>query len=161
MWPFSRKKTLGIKQTEDGGFSFDITQEEKQEIDKMFDLLKGYRFHPSIADKLKHGITAKGLAYYAADQISTAGFASQKNSREECVKKAIASISKAYSIYQLPIYIYDLACYLEMASRSDEAKNMFKMFLKRQADFRPEQLDKIILGDRDASEAIQHATTKG
>lgn len=74
----------------------------------MFDLLKGYTVHPGVADKLRQGLTARGLANYAADQVIYAEF--RNKNRDNCINKAIASIGKAYSIYQLPIYLYDLAC---------------------------------------------------
>jgi len=161
MWPFSKKPELpGLKRTKEGSISFDITDEEQQEIDKTYEVLSGLFIRDDIRDKLKQGLIARGLANYATDQVIKAKFATDPNSREECMCKAIASITKAYSIHSLPIYAYDLACYLEMANRLDESKYTFKLFLKHQSDFRPEPLDDILMGERDISEPIRHATTK-
>lgn len=164
MWPFTKKLNLlglGMKQTKEGGFTFEITEAEQQEIDKLFDLLEGYAVHPDFADTLKQGLTARGLANYAADQFTIADLSSQKKNREEHIRRAIASISKAYSIYQLPIYLYDMACFLEMAVNGHhEAMNTFKLFLKRQSEYKPGKLDGIIMQDRDIDYATKDAANK-
>jgi len=159
MWPFSKKPK--VKRTEPGRVALDITEEEQQEINKLFDSLKDYRVHPEFADKMTHGVTARGLAKYAADQIMMAELASQTNSREERIKKALVAISKAYSIYSLPIYLYDLACCLEIeVDGHDEAKNMFKLFLKRQHEYKADQLDEVLMGGRDIDDATKDAAEK-
>ncbi|MHB1236710.1 MAG: hypothetical protein ACYCY7_04025 [Gallionella sp.] len=166
MWPFSKKPKLpGIKRTQTGNFTFDITEEEQQEINKLFDSLKyslkDHLVHPDFADTLAPGLTARGLANYATCQVMMAELPSQINSREECIKKALSSISKAYSIYQLPIYLYDLACCLEMMINShDQAKNTFELFLKRQSEYKPEPLDDIFMQGRDIDDAMKDAATK-
>ena len=164
MWPFSKKEKLpGVKRNEAGDFTLDITEEEQVEINKLFDELKDSRVHPDFADKLTRGLTARGLANYMSDQIMMAKLsaAGQKYSREDCIKKAIASISKAYSIYSLPIYLYDLACCLEMmANGHGEANTTLKLFLKRQSEYRSEQLDDIFLRGRDVDDATKDAARK-
>ena len=140
--------------------TFDLTEEEILEVNKTFDLLKGYAVHPSVADKLKQGLTARGLANYAADRIMWAEFPSQQTERESNINKAVAAIGKAYSIYQLPIYLYDLACYFELKDMRNEAREMFERFLARQAQYKGDQLDQIFLGDRDVDEAKTLASQK-
>lgn len=138
--------------------TFDLTDEEKLEVNKMFDLLKGYAVHPSIADKLQQGLIARGLANYAADQIMYAEF--RNENRNKCIDKAIASIGKAYSIYQLPIYLYDLACYFELKNMAVDARKMYDLFLARQAEYKSDQLDHIFLGERNIDKAIEQALQK-
>lgn len=140
--------------------TFELTEEEKWEVDKMFGLLKDYYAPPSVADKLKQGLTARGLANYAADQIMNAELLSQSAEREISLNKAIAAIGKAYSIYPLPIYLYDLACYFELKDMRNEAKEMYERFLTRQAEYKIEQLDQIFLGDRNIDEAKVYASQK-
>ena len=91
--------TAGESQT------FDLTDEEIAEVKKQFGLFKDYAVHPDIAEKFKAGLTARGLAYYASDRVMFAGFDSQRAERPENLKKAIVALAKAYSIYQLPIYL--------------------------------------------------------
>lgn len=138
----------------------DFSDEEKQAIDKMFDLFKEYAVHRSFADKLNKSLIARGLANYAEDQIMISEYSSQNDGGEDRINLAIAAIAKAYSVYQLPIYLYDLACYLESKKMHDEAKKMFKLFLVREHEYKPDQLDHISLGDRDINEARNRASEK-
>lgn len=140
--------------------TFDLTEEETIEVNMMFNLLKDYAVHPSVADKLTQGLTARGLSNYAADQIMKAEFPNQSAERENCINKAVAAIGKAYSIYQLPIYLYDLACYFELKNMGNEAKKMYKLFLARQAEYKSDQLDHIFLGERSIDEAKGYASQK-
>ena len=140
--------------------TFDLTEEEQLEVNLMFDLLKDYAVHPSVADKLKQGLTARGLASYAAVQIMKAEMPSQSAERENCINKAVAAIGKAYSIYQLPIYLYDLACYFELKNMRNEAKKMYELFLVRQAEYKSDQLEQIFLGERNIDDAKRHASQK-
>lgn len=138
--------------------TFELTEEEKLEVNKTFDFLKGYAVNPSVADKLKQGLTARGLANYAADQIINAELPSQSAERESSINKAVAAIGKAYSIYPLPIYLYDLACYFELKNMHNEAKRMFGLFLARQAEYKIDQLEQMFLGERNIDEAKAHAS---
>lgn len=94
--------------------TFNLTEEEIIEINKTFVLLENYKAHPDVADKMRAGLTAKGLANFASDRIMFAGSASQKDACASNIQKAIAAIGKAYSYYPLPIYLYDMACYFEI-----------------------------------------------
>jgi hypothetical protein len=162
MWPFKKKQQLpGFQRTVKGDLTFDITEEEQQEIDILFDMLKDHRVHPDAADTLTRGITARGLANFAENQIMWAGFDSQKDNRDKLINKAIASIGKAYSIYPLPIYLYDLACCLYMTANGHKrAANTFKLFLERQGEYKPGPLDDVFMRDRDIDEARKDAVQK-
>jgi hypothetical protein len=163
MWPFSKNKKLhGITRKGADAFTFQITEDEQYEIDKLFDSLKDYRAHPDYADKLTSGLTARGLANYTSDQMMMADLvAKEGDRRDDCIKKAIASITKAYSIHSLPIYLYDLARCLDiMPNGQIEANNTFKLFLTRQSEYRPEPLDDIFLSGRDVNEAQEEVARR-
>lgn len=140
--------------------TFDLTEEEKLEVNLIFNLFKDYAVHPSVADKLTQGLTARGLSNYAADQIMKAECPGQNAGRENCINKAVAAIGKAYSIYQLPIYLYDLACYFESKNMGSEAEKMYELFLARQAEYKSDQLDQLFLGERNIDEAKRYASQK-
>src|SRR5205814_9537654 len=91
MWPFHKKPRLpGIKRDHEGGLSFELTDAEDEEVKAMFVSFKDYRVHSTVAEKLKLGITARGLANYAFAQARTAENVTQKVLREECIQNAIA-----------------------------------------------------------------------
>ena len=79
---------------------------------------------------------------------------------EASVEKAIAALGKAYSIYQLPIYLYDLACCFEMNAMPSQAEDLFAKFLQRMHGYKPDQLDTIMLGDRDFGAAVADAEAR-
>lgn len=167
MWPFSRKTNLpGIKRDNRGNLTFELTEEEKQEVQKAFDVFKRpdgeFMVKQEVADEIQRGITSQGLFFYAKNQIIQSEFDSNKDKKEEFIKKAIASISKAYSFYSLPIYMYDLACFMEMNGKNNKAKKVFKKFLELQRKFKPSRIQKIFLSTqlRDIDKVIRDAERK-
>jgi len=161
MWPFRKKVgLLGFKRDKEGNLIFDLTEEEQQEVENTFKMFEGYSAHPGAVDDIQKGTTALALSNYAKEQVVISEMESQKEYREKLLEKAIAATAKAYSIYQLPIYLYDLACFMEMACRVDESKQAFRDFLKKQSEFKPTQLDVLFLRQRDIDEAIKDAKVK-
>lgn len=167
MWPFSKKVNLsGFKKDNQGNLMFELTEEEKQEVQKVFDMFKRpddeFVVKAEAADEIQRGMTAQGLFHYAKDQIMQSEFDSNKDKKKEFIDKAIASISKAYSFCPLPIYMYDLACFMEMNGKINEAKNAFASFLELQKDFKPSQIQEMLLNaqSRDIDEAIKDAKSK-
>lgn len=157
---------LGFKKDHQGNLMFELTEEEKQEVQKMFDMFKRpngeFVVKAEVADEIQKGMTAQGLFYYAKDQIMQSEFDSNKDKKKEFIDKAIASISKAYSFCPLPIYMYDLACFVEMNGKINEAKNAFTSFLELQKDFKPSQIQEMFLNaqSRDVDEAVKDANLK-
>lgn len=83
----------------------------------------------------------------------TAGQVSQTDFKNEACKAA----AKACAVFPVSIYFYDCGCVLQQTGRSDEAKEMFREFLRRVGT---EALDPIMqstLNQRDVEQAIQHA----
>lgn len=167
MWPFDKEQKLpGIKIDSQGKLMFELTEEEKLEVRKVFDMLKGpdgeYIAREEAVDEIRRGLTAMGLFNYAKDRILFSGFDSNKNKKHELIEKAIASIAKAHAFCPLPIFMYDLACFMEMNGRAVDAKEAFRTFLKLQKEFRATQYQEtlfIALG-RDISEAIKDAENR-
>ena len=167
MWPFSKKINLpGFKRDNQGNLMFELTEEEKQEIQKVFDMFKRpdseFIVKKEAADEIQQGMMAMGLFNYAKHQIIHSDFDSNKKKKKEFIDKAIASVSKAYSFCPLPIYMYDLACFIEMNGKNDEARNAFKSFLELQENFKPSQIQEMLLNAqaRDIDEAIKDAKDK-
>lgn len=161
MWPFGKKHDLpGFKRDEKGNLTFDLTEEEQQEVENTFKMFEGGLFRSDVANDMQNGITAFALSNYVTRQVMMSEMESQKENREKILVKAIAAIVKAYSFYELPIYIYDLACFMEMAGRIDVARDIFRDFLKKQTEFKPGQIDELLLKQRNIDEAIKDAKAK-
>jgi len=161
MWPFRKKGDLfGFKRDKKGNLTFRLTDEEQQAVEDAFKMFEGYEVRPDAIDDLQKATTAFALSNYARKQVIISQIKSQKKDREKLLNKAIGAIAKAYSIYQLPIYIYDLACFMEMVGRMDKARHIFRDFLEKQSQFKPKQLDKSLLEQRDIDEAIKDAKVK-
>ena len=159
MWSFrSRKELPGLTRHKDGKLSFRFTHDEEQAINEQVELCKGYYVHKSLYQKFEKSLIGRGLFCYAKSQSMRASLASHNKS--ECMEKAIAAISKAYNFHQLPIYLYDLASFTAMANYHSSSKNIFRLFLERQADFKPDQMDEIAMQDRDIQEAIRDAKSR-
>ena len=161
MWPFSKKlNLLGFERDKDGNLIFNLTEEEQQEVENTFKLFEGYKVHPDAVDDIQKGTIAFALSNYAKELVVISEMESQRENREKLLDKAMAATAKAYSFYQLPIYLYDLACFMEMGSIIDESKQLFRDFLKKQSNFKPTQLDVLLLRQRDIDEAIKDAKGK-
>lgn len=148
MWLFSKKQKLpGFKKDNQENLIFELTEEEKQVVQEVFDLLKNsYPKSEFYAEQdVIDGLTSMGLFNYAREQIKLAYSESDKNKEKEFIEKAIASISKAHYFCPLPVYLYDLACFMEMNGRKDVAKSVFSEFLGLQENFKPSQIQKSLL----------------
>jgi hypothetical protein len=161
MWPFIENFDLpGTKRDKEGNLIFELTDEEQNAVDKSFKIFDGYVFNPDFVDDFRNGLTASALSIYAREQIMLSEAEAKEKTRKKLIYKGIAAIAKAYSIYQLPIYIYDFACFIEMVGRVDVAKETFQNFLKEQEKFKPAEFDKAFLGQRNIDAAIQDAKEK-
>lgn len=161
MWPFRRKGRLpGLTRDEEGNLAFELTEEEQQAIENTFKIFEGYGVHRDYADDIQKGTMAMALSNYAREQVMMCKMESQRKNRIKLLEKAIAAATKAYSFYQLPIYTYDLACFMEMSGRMDVAKGVFTLFLKQQLDYKPKQIDELFLRERDIDKAIEEAEAK-
>ena len=139
----------GFYTNESGVLTFELTPEEQREIGSTFDAFEGYVIHPRYVDELRPALTACGLGNYA---VSCALM--------DQTEGAFAALTKAYSYYRLPIYLYGAACLLDKIGRAKEAAELFRKFLERQSTFQPTALQELILKDRDIPGAVNDAKTK-
>lgn len=132
MWPIKKKKTIlpGVFESNKGDLLFDLTSDEKKAVDGFLKRYEGYGIKKEYYDDIIAGSTAKALSNYAHEKVDH--FMSSQNQNELDI--AIASITKAYSIYPMPIFMYELALYMDIAGRHEETKDLYRMFLEKQAD---------------------------
>ncbi len=162
--PFNKKHDLPwIKRDSAENVNLEFTVDEQHEIQKSFNyfLSDGQLYTPKeCVDEVQKAIAARGLSNYAEDQASNASFVSDNKKQEEHMNKAIAAIWKAYSLFPLPIYIYDAACFIGMSCKYDAAVAAMKDFLKLQETFKPNQVHELFLSQRDINSAINDAKEK-
>jgi len=151
----------GIDKDLKGTITFSLTDEEQQEVQEALDSCKRYVLKEEFAEEIQYGMMSNALSLYAGKQIMISEVNS-KNNKDDLLDKAIASISKAYSFCPLPIYLYDLAYFLEMRGRQKEANDTFMLFLKQQELFNPNQVQQIVMNvqARDMNVAIEDAKRK-
>ena len=158
---FNKKSEIfGIEKDKNGNLNFTLTEEEEQEVENTSKMFEVYALYPDFVDSIQNGSIAFALSNYAQSQVAMSEWPSNNENRKKFIEKAIASTSKAYSYYQLPIYLYDLACFMEFRGEADESKQLFSEFLKKQSEFKPNQIDEWILMDRDIDAAIKDASVK-
>jgi hypothetical protein len=142
---------------------FDLTDEESLEVQKAFEIYKGYVADKENLDELQRAVTGQALYFYANEQIQQSLYvASNEQEKRKYVSKAIASMGKAFIISQIPIYLYDLACLIEMDGRGDAAKDKFKNFLELQSNYKPSKFQEVFSKtlQRDINAALRHAKEK-
>ncbi len=167
MWPFIKNSKLpGIKPHQNGRVSFTLTDEEEVEVNRLFEMLKdscqetgpgAWYIHP----EAHKAMTAWALIGYAQSQVTLAELADgQVVDRNLCFRKALAAASKAYSLHSLPIYLFDMACILELLADTASAQDAFRSFLESQHKFKPSDVDRITLENRDVDAAIRQANQR-
>jgi hypothetical protein len=153
MWPFGKKHVdasdLGLSVDKDGAVKFVLTDEERTEVDRAWMPFKGKYANPQYAEEMPRAVTSRGLSNYAQDCIVSGK-----------IDQAFAAVTKAYSLYQLPIYLYDGACAAELMGETRVAKGLYLQFLAEQAQFQPTTFQQVILMDRDMLVAIKNAEQK-
>jgi hypothetical protein len=153
MWPFAKKYPFpGVEQKPDGTIEFSLSDEEAREADLALQAFKGVLFHSEIADTFRNGIIAAALSRYAKDLVSMHCIGVTKSDYRakwpmihKTLQKAVAAVWKSYSLYSLPCFLYYRASYLDMLGMRDEARQLFVSFRTKQAEFKMEEVDKILL----------------
>lgn len=164
MWSFNKKSKLpGVEQQSDGQVSFTLTEEEQGEVDSFFRMMResseetqqgALYIHP----KAHKAMTAWSLVSYAQNQVTLAESADKGIvDKDLCFRKALAAASKAYSLHPLPIYVFDMACMFEMLGDRASAADAFRSFLELHRNFRPSDVDRITLRQRDTDAAVKEA----
>lgn len=158
MWPFKNKyEAFGFNKDREGNLTFALTEEEAKEVENVSKMFEEYAIHPDYYDAVQNAIIAHGLSNCANTQIMLANLGSNKDNRKNFIEKAFASMTKAYSHHQLPIYLYEGACLMVMLNKTEEARDYFSKFLKEQSEFEPNQIDELNLIHHDIETAIKDA----
>ena len=156
MWPFNQEP-------EPGEFDLDryqLTPDEQREIGIVFDTFlspDGRRIGKEVhSEEVHRGLIAHGLWNYAEQKMVSADYF-WREGREVYVNQAISSIKKAYAIYHLPIYIFDLARYEETIGRLVAAGDAYRAFLQAHTQCELSEFDHLLLRDRNLGEAVRRA----
>jgi len=167
MWPFSKKHRFpGVEENSDGTINFSLTDDEAREADRALEMFKGYVVHPDAAEKIRNGTIAVALSRYANELVtfnydpdSEAELKSNWSVIKQTLEKAVAAVWKSYSLYPLPIFLYHRATFFQLLGEKDQARQLFASFLRKQTEFKVEQIDKVLLGyeKTNVENALSHA----
>ncbi len=145
---------------------YNITADEKESIANAFHNFAGpdgrrigLEPHPP---EVTRGLVAYGLWMFAEQRMDSAEFivlTPNKLEAETVMAEAVQAIRKAHAVHRLPIYLYDMARYLQRKGDLRAARDTYREFLMAQAQYRPLTYDDIILHYRDVDQAIED--TKG
>lgn len=146
----------GLYKDKSGDFRFDLTEEEQRVVKDAFEMFKDYRVNPKYSNEIQAFITSYAL-FNLADSKRVFLNLEPKKKQESILNELVSYLVKAYSIYQLPIYLYDLACIYEAIGKIDEAKNLFIKFLDDQSNYKPSQIgeDLMKIPRRNIKESIK------
>ncbi|HLY17231.1 MAG TPA: hypothetical protein VKR61_08395 [Bryobacteraceae bacterium] len=109
--------------------------------------------------KMKDAMTAKALAGYSEDLMCQVRHSPDERSAA-LIDKAIKAQMKAYTIHQLPVYLFQTAEILEYRDDMALAKEFFRRFLEAQNDFVPNTVDTFFLSQADIPKLIATAKEK-
>jgi hypothetical protein len=139
----------GVRENKNGTIDFSLTDEEASAVEIALQSFKDYTFHHEIAERMHNGIFAVALCRHAKWLVETqcavnskAEYKSKLPIIRDVLSRAIAAVWKSYSLYQLPIFLYHRAVFFEMLGDKDRSWPLFKLFLKKQSEFKMDQVDK-------------------
>lgn len=111
--------------------------------------------HPKVINAMK----ASALNAYVEDIMLH--LHAHKSSQQTLVllKKATNAQHKAWTLHNLPIYLFQLAGLCEMRGSTDSTKNILTMFLAAQREFNPDKIDVMFIerGGFDIEGAVKKA----
>lgn len=164
MWPFKKKIYFASEFliNKSDKVAFDLTEDENKEVQRLFKSLEqqgGSYIKPEVAKEYQQAMTSHGLFNYAMSQLTLWEQESDKDSKKVIADKAARSIMKAYSYYQLPMYLFDLAYFMKLKDMHDAAKDVLTKFVDYQKFFSPTAIGKTILNaqERNIQAAIKDA----
>jgi hypothetical protein len=113
------------------------------------------------ADRVSNGVTAVALSHHAND--ITVSIDAGGPSASSAIEKALAATTKAYSLYQLPIFLFHLGRFLQLLGLKTEARTQFGLFVRRQGEFSGDNLDAILVDyeGTDVADALTQARRAG
>ncbi len=169
MWPFrkyrNRHDLACLKLIPQG--SLVLTKEEEDVVQKGFDQVHQMAAPGRWAVKTEHvqsfqySIAAMAL-HLRADELAMQlriGVLRPTPDREQIVEKMLSAASKACAFFPVPIYLYHLACAMELAGKIDDARETFRVFVHWQREFIPGEIHGFGPSDDDVPEALAYAET--
>lgn len=130
---------------------FDFTEEETEAINRSL------KMHSAIFNedapegteviipiKARNGIIAQALTQYVEDlMLRLPRCSSQEVS--VLMDKGLKAQMKAYAVHNLPVYLFQVAGMFEYIGDAANARAFFRQFLQAQANFKPDEIDTIML----------------
>jgi hypothetical protein len=150
-------KWLGIKNiSKDSDETIELTREEYDSIKNLSGQFEGCGVKKELMEEFKKAIYGEGLKSYAVKECAKHVLQNEP----EAIEKAIRAIIKAYSFYPLPIYVYELARYMELDGNFEEAQKAYKLFIEKTTDFKGNELSDIIQNIEETKWALEEAKRK-
>jgi hypothetical protein len=149
-WPFRNEKMVPLAPVE-------LTEDERQECEtyiRSVTKAEGghYAVRKDVADSFQRSLIAVCLLGRAERFLVSA------DSHPESVEGACRAGAKACATYPLSINFYDFACILERLQKQEEAREIFKEFLRRRdLEVSPDPVQQIMLNERDVASAVRYA----
>jgi hypothetical protein len=162
MWPFSKKDSVdspGRGMVPIGPVV--LTDEEHEECQAFVCSVIGQKssegnwyMKKELVEPFKRSLIAQCMMGRAE---RFAIFASSPG-KEDYIEKACVAAAKAVGMYPLSMNLYDFACILHKVGKHEEAKMVFKEFLRKHESSPPNPVDEMFLKQRDVIAAVRHAT---
>ena len=133
----------GVIRDPDGTLRFEFTEEEQEAVKREFSQFKGpdgepLLVHPEVHDELQNALTARGLWFYADDQVQEIAIAESRN--PEALYNAAAALAKAYSLYPLPLFLRYFSLLLRKMGEPARADRALAEWRESKPTFKPSQL---------------------
>jgi hypothetical protein len=175
MWPFKKSAkqttppTFTDEEREVVQVRLSLTKEEQEEIQSFFDTMlsmgpPGHKLYVKAEHKvaMEDSWTATALHFHADSlaRLIRSGVYRPDENREILTEKMLSAAYKAFAIFPVPIYAYDLACALDVADEPVEASRMFSEFLRLQSSFKAGVIQEVVMSQRDVAAAVNHASAR-
>src|SRR5882672_1210547 len=121
-----------------------LTPDEQAAVQNALTMFQEYNGAPGVPE----AITARALYHYALELMSGATSA-ERSVQVRVLATAKVSMAKAYAIFPLPIFLYDLAGLESIAANHAKATDLYRAFLSTQSTFSPSPSATAILRERD------------
>lgn len=144
------------------------TDDEKDAMREALEDFEGMKVHPDHADRIHRSICSRALWHFAFDQLNgvvederlSPNRTDQEQRRRAALRKARPALEKAFAIYPLPLYLYDLAGVAELEGKPRRALDLYRRFLAEQRTFRADDIDRGLLLERDVAASVEDATRR-
>ena len=99
-----------------------------------------------VPPKVQSALSAQGLTEYVADLQREIGNSDIAATTAKLMEKAVNAQLKAYTLHNLPVYLFRLAQMYRRAGNEAKSQEFSQLFQRMQHEFQPDQIDKIFMG---------------